>query len=212
MQRIIGIDFDNTIASYDHLFHREALNMGLISPKDPVNKTSIRDKIRKRHDDIAWQKLQGRVYGPLMQDAEIIYGVMEFLKLCKKRDDKVYIISHKTKFANFDKTCTNLRQASLSWMEQQNFFKPQAIGLTRDDIFFESTRHEKINRITQLGCHIFIDDLVEVLTDENFAPSIIKILFRCTYDNNDLSLITCKNWREITAHVFTSIDNVKKQS
>jgi len=48
---IIGIDFDNTIASYDEPMHRLAVERGLISSGLPKNKKLIRDTIRALEDD-----------------------------------------------------------------------------------------------------------------------------------------------------------------
>ncbi len=202
MNRIIGIDFDNTIVSYDSLFHREAVRLGLISREIPVNKTSVRDEIRTRHDDIAWQKLQGRIYGQLMEAAEIIPGVEEFLKLCKKKGEKIFIVSHKTEFARYDVSGTNLRKAAIQWMAQRGLFTEDKFRLTRHDVFFESTRQEKINRIFQLGCHIFIDDLPEVLLDSAFDYPIKKILFSPGSGVKQSQLTVCGTWREIADHVF----------
>jgi len=42
----IGIDFDNTIVSYDTLFHRVALERGLIPISVPANKISVREYLR----------------------------------------------------------------------------------------------------------------------------------------------------------------------
>src|SRR5262245_43078397 len=43
---LIGVDFDNTIVSYDALFHRIATERDLIPADLPVNKTAVRDHLR----------------------------------------------------------------------------------------------------------------------------------------------------------------------
>ncbi len=61
----IGIDFDNTIVTYDDLMYSLAMEMGLINPAVRKSKKLIRDNIRELPDgEIEWQKLQGLVYGP----------------------------------------------------------------------------------------------------------------------------------------------------
>ena len=204
MKHVIGIDFDNTISCCDHIFHEEALSLGLIEQDDPKDKTSIRDHIRTHHGDIAWQQLQGKVYGPRMKDAELIPGVKNFLILCRAHGEKIYVISHKTEFARYDETHTNLREAALQWMAQEFFLNTGEWGISRDDIFFESTRAEKIARIRALGCAIFIDDLVEVLLDKNFDKKINKILLNRKGESPSPHLTVLTSWQEITIHVFGS--------
>ena len=51
-------------------------------------------------------------------------------------------------------------------MTTQGFFDRFAVA--PESVFFETTRDDKIARITQLGCAVFIDDLEEVLLDPAF--------------------------------------------
>jgi hypothetical protein len=103
--------------------------------------------------------------------------VCEFVRACRDRRLTVYVVSHKTEFAGYDDTRTNLRQAALDWMRAQRFFDADGLGLGPADVFFESTRGEKIERIRSLGCTHFIDDLEEVLVDPAFPARIVKILY-----------------------------------
>jgi len=59
----IGIDFDNTIACYDGVFHAAALERGLIPADIGRDKNSVRDHLNGagRNDDFT--ELQGYVYG-----------------------------------------------------------------------------------------------------------------------------------------------------
>ena len=43
---IFGLDFDNTIVSYDSLFHKGAVELNLINQDFSVNKIKIRDYLR----------------------------------------------------------------------------------------------------------------------------------------------------------------------
>ena len=62
----IGIDFDNTIACYDGVFHAAALERGLIPAQLGRDKNSVRDYLNGagRADDFT--ELQGYVYGARM--------------------------------------------------------------------------------------------------------------------------------------------------
>jgi len=175
---VLGIDFDNTIASYDDLLFRAAVDRGLIQAGGDRTKRAVRDRIRLRPDgEIEWQKLQALVYGPLMPGARPTDGVCAFIGWCRDAGIAVFIVSHKTRYANYDETGTDLRIAALEWMTAQRFFDEGGLGLSRDAVFFESTREDKIARIRSLGCSHFIDDLEEVFLEPSFPANVRRILY-----------------------------------
>jgi hypothetical protein len=76
-------------------------------------------------------------------------------------------VSHKTQFANYDTTETDLRKGALKWLDRAG----SSYGTDRSfrrDVYFESTRVDKINRIRSLGCTHFIDDLEETFREPSF--------------------------------------------
>ena len=173
---MIGIDFDNTIAAYDAVFHETVVERGLLQAPVPTVKTAIRDAVRRRpQGELEWQRLQAEVYGPRMSRACIVEGVREFLCTCRLRGVPVSVVSHKTQYARRDETGTDLRAASLRWMEAQGLFSVDT-GLRRTDVFFEDTRQNKLERIRVQGCSHFVDDLVEVFLEDGFPPAVTKIL------------------------------------
>jgi len=175
---IIGVDFDNTVVGYDKLIYDEALKRGLITSEVQESKKEIRDRIRAFPDgEDEWQRVQASVYGPRMNEAELIDGVGIFFERCHQNRVKTFIISHKTEYANFDETGTHLRQAALSWMQDRGFFVRDRFGLTPEEVFFGATRQEKIDHIKRLGCTYFIDDLEEVFLEDTFPEHVKKILF-----------------------------------
>ena len=60
---LIGLDFDNTLVCYDKLFHKTALERGLIDKSIPRNKIAIRDYLRSKDKDEEFTLLQGEIYG-----------------------------------------------------------------------------------------------------------------------------------------------------
>lgn len=195
---LIGVDFDNTIVSYDVLFHREARLCGLIDSELPRLKSSVRQQIWERHGDLAWQRVQGQVYGPRMTQADPIPGALEFFKLCHSRGFPTCIVSHKTEFGHFDETLTPLRDVALLWLEEQGFFQQESTGLSRDRVWFEPTREQKIERINALGCSHFIDDLPEVLLYPGLNPETERIWF-CGAQEPCQGLLCCSDWSRIAA-------------
>jgi len=175
---IVGLDFDNTIASYDDVMFETAVSRGLVDAATAPIKRLIRDRVRTRPEgEIEWQKLQGLVYGPLMAKATLIEGVQEFIRECRARQWAVYIVSHKTEYAGHDDTRTSLREASLQWMRQHGFFDAAVLGLDASAVLFEDTRAAILRRIETLGCTHFVDDLAEVLCEPEFPPGVERILF-----------------------------------
>ena len=204
MDYAIGIDFDNTLASYDDTIYDESLQRDLISPDSGKDKRDIRDVIRQTpNGEIEWQKVQAVVYGPRMNEAKLIEGVKAFFESCKLNKIRVFIVSHKTEYAKMDKTGTNLREASLTWMKGRGFFERCGFGLSIEDVFFESTRIEKIKRIKEIRCTHFIDDLEETFMEDTFPTDIEKILYVPHMKQSIVEGVKrTASWKEIKDYVF----------
>ena len=200
----IGLDFDNTLAQYDHVFAVEAKLEKLVPTEWEGTKKQLRDTLRsKENGEILWQKLQGKVYGPNMSQAELFPGVAQFLVRCKNRGEDVFVVSHKTEYGHYDSTKTQLREAALEWMELSGFFNKTKFGLTKDHVFFEKTREEKVGRISSLELDVYIDDLKEIFACNDF-PDIEKILFT-TIGDEVHNAIKCDNWTTIANEVLGPI-------
>src|ERR1043165_1799053 len=74
---VLGIDFDNTLVSYDGVFHQVARDQGLITPEIGHGKDDVRKYLRsvEREDD--WTALQGEVYGARMDLASLYDGAID---------------------------------------------------------------------------------------------------------------------------------------
>jgi hypothetical protein len=173
---LVGVDFDNTIVCYDQLFHRVALEQGLIPAKVPENKGQVRDYLRHCGREGDWTELQGYVYGARMQEASPFPGALEFFARCVERGVGVCIISHKTRYP-YQGPKYDLHQAAQEWLESLGFFNPSRIGLSPAHVYFELTKAEKLNRIAKAECSHFIDDLPEFLSEPGFPDDVQQILF-----------------------------------
>lgn len=211
MELIIGIDFDNTIISYDRLIHKIALEKGLIPPSFSQSKKEIRDHLRRQpQGEIEWQKIQALIYGARIQEAALISGVKPFLQECAQRNIKVYIISHKTEYSNLYKEGVNFRTSALNWMNEHLFSEHLAAAA----VHFTSTQDEKIIKIGSLGCTHFIDDLEEVLNSPLFPQKVTKILFNQQSGSGNVSKLSSQlshgnmnffsSWEEIH-HYFKNM-------
>ena len=193
----IGIDFDNTIISYDSLIYKIARENNLIPSTMPPSKKKIRDYLRTvKNGEIEWQKIQAVIYGTRIMEAEAMDGILEFIAACLNKGIKVYIISHKTTYSNLYKIGTNLRGAALTWMEHYLFFDK----FSDENVFFESTIEEKIKRIAELKCDYFIDDLEELFMHSMFPSSVKKILFSVEgsiYNDKVADIKVFNRWKDI---------------
>ncbi len=204
----IGIDFDNTIAQYDSLFKKVAISEGLINENRNINsKAELRDHLIKQKDGhTAWMKLQGLIYGKYMRSARLMPGVANFFLSCKMLNHRIFIVSHKTEFGHFDRQRISLRQEALKWMEMKRFFDPDYFGLKKEDIYFANTRVEKVDKIAELNCQFFIDDLPEVFEEAKFPLDTKKILFG-SYNNQKHTedIFDSKSWRAISEIILGQI-------
>ena len=172
---LIGLDFDNTIVSYDALFHKVAVEQALVPVDLPKSKLAVRDYLRKIDNETAWTEMQGYVYGTKMGDAAAYQGVIEFIKFARDKGISMAIVSHKTKYP-FIGPKYDLHEAARSWVE--NILKSGVTNLIDPDhVFFELTKEEKIARIADIGCDYFIDDLPEILLMPGFPKNAKGILF-----------------------------------
>lgn len=169
MTHRIGIDFDNTIASYDEVFYKAALEKNLIPKEIFTAKGSVRDYLRIVSNEDAWTELQGYIYGARMDLAQAYPGVSQFLSRCHAKEIPAFIISHKTLYP-FLGPKYDLHMAARNWLNRQPFsWIPP--------VFFELTLQEKLKRIALQGCTVFIDDLPELLANKDFPSHVQKVLF-----------------------------------
>jgi len=198
----VGIDFDNTIITYDEVFRATAQRCGLVDVEFGGNKQVLRDAIRLLPDgERAWQRLQCEVYGKGIVQATMVDGFAAFLRRCHAEGCSVVIVSHKTLYGAMDPDRTDLRQAALTWMTAQNLLDGEmAIG--RANVYFENTRADKLRRIASLGLSYFIDDLEEVLSDPDFPPRVKRILLTHGDRKTGPPYVACATWREIERQVF----------
>lgn len=202
----IGLDFDNTIIGYSDVFVSAARERQLLGPDVRcASKQAVRDAIRLLPDgEITWQRLQGFVYGRGIREAAMFAGVDRFLRRCRTEGHTMFIVSHKTEYGHYDPERINLREAALGWMTAHGFFRQDGYAIPRENVFFESTRAEKLRRIAQLRCTHFIDDLEEVLNDPGFPPSVARILFSAEAGSadDDRQFPVCPTWQRVESVVF----------
>ena len=171
---LIGLDFDNTLINYDRLFFTCALESDLIPESLSADKATIRNYLRRTGREDEWTRLQGQVYGYRIMEAPAQTGMLDALLKLQQEGLKMCLVSHKTKVPYLGGS-HDLRLAARSWLEAKGFFDDQGLGWSSDQVHFESTKAEKVERIVSLGCSHFVDDLREIL--EMLPGSISIVLF-----------------------------------
>jgi hypothetical protein len=194
---IVGVDFDNTIVCYDGLFHAAAVEQTLAPTELPVSKGSVRDYLRQQGREDDWTRLQGYIYGFGMHRARVFPGVREFFHACARENIPLYIISHRTERPFLGPDC-DLHAAAIEWLHSNSFFDKSGMGLPPECVFFETRAERKIERIFEMGCTHFIDDLPEFLGRPDFPGGVHRILFQPHANGATvLGLRRAANWDEI---------------
>jgi len=190
---IVGFDFDNTIINYTHSFIDLSRKKKLVPEKNNKNKVSIRNYLREKNIEDQWTILQGEVYGKNIMKAEIYVGVLEALSYLSKKNIRIKIISHKTQFPYIGEKI-NLRSSAMKWIKK-NLICNLNIKINQKDIFFEDTVENKIIKIKDENCDIYIDDLPEIL---NLLPSQIKKILFSPYKikNHNSKFFIMNSWKE----------------
>lgn len=191
----IGLDFDNTIVRYDALFHRVAREMADIPAELPPSKVLVRNHLRAIGREALWTEMQGIVYGPRMGEAEIFPGLVDFLQWAGERGHALCIVSHRTRHP-FLGPPYDLHQAARDWIGDRLRLGDRPL-IAEDQVFFETTKPDKLARIAACGCRLFIDDLPEILRDAAFPADTRPLLFDPDGLHATDGLTACASWPAI---------------
>tara|TARA_B100000700_G_scaffold331081_1_gene461273 strand:+ start:3783 stop:4388 length:606 start_codon:yes stop_codon:yes gene_type:complete len=191
----LGLDFDNTLITYDSLFHKIALSQGLIPDTIKKNKTSIRNFLRENGQEEKFTLLQGEVYGARINEADQAVGMLSALGNLSIYNIELFIVSHKTKIPYIGPKY-DLHNSAEKWLERNEFFSQEGLAISRNNVYFELTKEEKIKRISTLNCTHYIDDLPEIL--EIINSNTQKILYDPLNTHEKLNkFIKLKDWKDL---------------
>ncbi len=170
----IGLDLDNTVIDYSRAYRTIAEKMGL--PEGFVDRESIRPLLRRSEDDdMEWQSFQSILYTDGLAFAQPAAGLHDFLNLCETLNVGVFIVSHKTSQTPVQFGARDLRAPALEWLLEHGIVPGY---VQEEDVYFCSTRAEKVQTIATVGCDAFVDDLIEVLDHPDLPRDIIRFLYQ----------------------------------
>ena len=171
---LLGLDFDNTLISYDQLFYRVALDKALVPEETLQKKNAVRDYLRQQGREEDWIRLQGEVYGSRILEAKPYQGMLEVINSFSSKRVPMRIVSHKTLTPYLGEPW-DLHAAARSWLAQQRIHDVNNMIFSEEQVFFELTKESKVERIVELGCTHYVDDLPEIL--QMIPDHVEKILF-----------------------------------
>ena len=190
---ILGIDFDNTIVKYDKLFHTIAVEYDYIEEKVEKTKIAVRDTMNSKGLRREFTRLQGEVYGKKIMMAEIAENLRPCLQELDSKHIKVVIISHKTRHP-IEGPKYDLRKAATNWLRANSIINNAKIGITEKDVYFANTKEEKAQIIKELGCDLFVDDLIEIL---RMLPATCKKIHYSDKKTEESSIINMQDWKDL---------------
>jgi hypothetical protein len=173
---VIGLDLDNTIINYGHLFYNVALEKKWIPIECSKDKTGVREYLQAKGRNDLWTELQGLIYGPYLTEATPYPGVADFLLECRTLGIPVWIISHKTRFPALGFQY-DLHASASTWLFASGLIHDETGGVSKDKVIFCEKRSEKIAAIARLQLTHFVDDLPEIFIDTNFPKGTAKYLY-----------------------------------
>lgn len=171
----VGLDFDNTIVSYDALFHKVAVEAGNVPADLPATKLAVRDYLRATGNEPVWTEMQGYVYGARLLEAAAFDGLIDCLRWARREGIDLFIVSHKTKHP-FLGPPYDLHQSARDWIAAYLCDDGQPL-IPAENISFELTKNDKICRIGASNFDYFVDDLPEILADSGFPAGTVPVLF-----------------------------------
>jgi hypothetical protein len=196
----IGVDFDNTIADYDGVFHAAALERGLIAADLPQQKNAVRDCLNGSGRKDAFTLLQGYVYGARMDLARPYRGFAEFVAAARGRGHAVYVLSHKTSRPILGPQY-DMHEAARAFLRRHGLVGDGAIP--EACVFFEETKQGKIARAGMLSLDALIDDLLEILLMPGLPSGCRRVLFAPDGASAvDPRIETCRSWPDIAGRLL----------
>jgi len=194
--KIIGLDFDNTLTNYDSLFYQTAIDLNLIPQNIKSEKLTIRNYLKSKNKEDEFTLLQGKVYGERIAEAEQAKGMYRALMELKQKGNILKIVSHKTKYPIKGERY-DLHKGALEWLSKNKFFNKNGLNIKRNNIFFESTKELKIERILKERCDVFIDDLPEILN--LIDKSIERILYSPKNHHINYDFKKMNKWSDLSS-------------
>ena len=189
----MGLDLDNTLVNYGPAYGflvSEVLQDERYE-NQVFGKESAKRLILGTRGNLEWTQAQGKLYSQYLTHAEFFPGALDFIREARISGCDVVIVSHKTRFP-YEGEKVDLQASARSWLHSR--LPSDILSLSvGENLFFEETKKAKTDRILELGCDVFVDDLEEVLRE--LPVHIMRILFRGS--TNEETILSATSWSEV---------------
>lgn len=198
----IGLDFDNTIVCYEEAIEVLANRLFDLPPEVIRTKVGLRNFLRTSGREHEWTAFQGELYGPGMSIAKPFFGAIDTMHQLKANGHDLVIVSHRSLRPYAGKP-HDLHAAALCWVSRQlhpaGLFLPKSHQYaTSDSVHFLESQDQKLAKIAELRCDVFVDDLPEVLSSPYFPDSTIGILFDSAGSfSDDIKHLSILTWDQL---------------
>lgn len=196
----VGFDFDNTLINYYGVFFDVASVKGLVPSNLKKDKNSVKEFLNNNGKEELFTEIQGLVYGKEIfrskPSKNILIGLNDLIK--KEKKENLFIVSHKTQYP-FIGEKIDLRKAASRWIEKYLKIN-ETIIFSKKNIFYESTIEEKIERIKDLRCDYYFDDLPIVI--EKLPSHINGFLYDPLNKYSGVNLNKISDWKLICDYLF----------
>lgn len=172
----IGVDFDNTIANYDGVFYQVAFELGWIPQNVGHSKEAVKQFFILQNNEPKWTELQGLVYGRKIKTASVYEGFKETLKDWIEAGHWVAIISHKTQYPVIGEK-VSLHDCAFDWLLSNGLVGDNPHQISPQQVYFNERKEQKVEKIKELACDVFVDDLMSIFNHPAFPEVTQKILF-----------------------------------
>ena len=173
----IGLDFDNTIVCYDAAIAVLAEKLLDLPAEVPRTKLGLRDHLRTTGREPEWTAFQGVLYGPGMVHAQPFAGAIDTMLQLVEQGHELVIISHRSR-RPYAGEPHDLHAAARDWVT--NHLQVSGLFELKDGcecLYFLRTKDDKIAKINELSCNVFLDDLPELLMAPGLPNTMTKIQF-----------------------------------
>jgi hypothetical protein len=172
---MIGLDFDNTIVCYEQALALLVDDCFDLPNEIPRTKLGLRDYLRAEDREPEWTAFQGELYGPGMRYAKPFGGAISTMQQLIGEGFDLVIVSHRSRYP-YAGPQYDLHDAAHNWISDHLHPNGLFDGQSKN-IYFLETLSEKLKKISELSCDIFLDDLTAVLDSPEFPESTLGILF-----------------------------------
>ena len=196
----IGIDFDNTIACYTNAIECVADDFFTLPDNLPRSKIELRNYLRTTNREREWTEFQGFLYGPGMIYAKPFDNAIATMHELEARGHELCIISHRSRYP-YAGPRYNLHEAAFAWIEKNLYAKN--VFTNNSSINFLETKEQKLAKIGELQCSLFLDDLVEIIESKHFPKCTSGILFDSQSKSESLkkNYSSISDWRELLNYI-----------